>query len=363
MVNTTSAQPKSGMRTLKTGEILFNDGDVADSLYIIQKGQLRLFKPKGKGFIEIGVLRAGEVIGEMAFFDEDGSGRKRSCSAAALTPVEVIEISFVAFAKTMQSLNPWFKTIINTMASRLRKTNARVKELEDNQASVSYSGKHAGYEFLKPIEIMRILGTMFLVFKSHGEVSGQSLMISRKTLTLYTGDMYQIIEAKLENILSILQQLGWLNIENDKDGLPNLFKLKNIESLRQVFINYNTERHLPEEKRMRISEKCETVISKIVENGEKYLMDIPNLRITEDFKPKFTKQYQLNIIFTELKAKNIVVTIDNLNDGKGIGIFGEPTMVNGNIFVEIDFQKLMKMYPVIRFMNQIKKSNQEKGAD
>lgn len=163
MVNTTSAQPKSGMRTLKTGEILFNDGDVADSLYIIQKGQLRLFKPKGKGFIEIGVLRAGEVIGEMAFFDEDGSGRKRSCSAAALTPVEVIEISFVAFAKTMQSLNPWFKTIINTMASRLRKTNARVKELEDNQASVSYSGKHAGYEFLKPIEIMRIRDYVFSI--------------------------------------------------------------------------------------------------------------------------------------------------------------------------------------------------------
>ena len=54
---TTGAQAKSGLRELKPGEILFNDSEPADSLFIIQKGQIRLFKPKGKGFIEIGVLR------------------------------------------------------------------------------------------------------------------------------------------------------------------------------------------------------------------------------------------------------------------------------------------------------------------
>src|SRR6476469_5643916 len=115
------AQAKSGIRNLKPGEILFNDGELADSLFIIQKGQVRLFKPKGKGFVELAVLRAGEVIGEMAFFDEDPNGKKRSCSASAITPVEIIEISFTAFGKTMQSLNPWFKTIITTLAARLRK--------------------------------------------------------------------------------------------------------------------------------------------------------------------------------------------------------------------------------------------------
>ncbi len=143
--STPATQQKSGIRNLVPGEVLFNDGDNADSLFIIQKGQLRLFKPKGKGFIEIGVLRAGEVIGEMAYFDEDGSGKKRSCSASAITPVEIIEISFVAFGKTMQSLNPWFKTIIQTLAQRLRKTNTRVKELEDNQASLAYGSKASGY--------------------------------------------------------------------------------------------------------------------------------------------------------------------------------------------------------------------------
>ena len=140
-----TTQAKSGLRQLKGNEVLFNDGDPADSLYIIQRGQIRLFKPKGKGFIEIAVLRTGEVIGEMAFFDEDGSGRKRSASAAAMVPTEIIEISFVAFGKTMATLNPWFKTIINTLANRLRKANSRIKELESN-STAQYGSKKIGRE-------------------------------------------------------------------------------------------------------------------------------------------------------------------------------------------------------------------------
>lgn len=358
---TAPAQSKSGLRSLKTGEILFNDGDPAESLYIIQKGQIRLFKPKGKGFIEIAVLRAGEVIGEMAFFDEDGSGKKRSCSASAITGVEIVEISFLAFGKTMQSLNPWFKTIINTLATRLRKANTRIKELEDNQTA-SY-GKNVGtYEFMKPIEVMRVLGTLFLVFKAHGEVKGQSLSINRKILTLYTNDMYQIMESKLESILTLLQGLNLMDIQDDEDKLPNLLLLKNIELIRQIFIFYNTERHIPDEKKMRISDKCEMIIAKMLEKlPSNPVMDIPNLKVSEESTPKFTKYYVLNPVLDDFKAKNIPVNPDHLDDGRSVGLFGEVLMKDGKVFIEADMGKVQKMYPVIRFMNAIRKSNSEKA--
>lgn len=352
---TNEAASKSGLKNLKTGDILFNDGDVADSLFIIQKGQIRLFKPKGKGFIEIGILRAGEVIGEMAYFDEDGSGKKRSCSASALTGVEVIEISFAAFGKTMQSLNPWFKTIINTLATRLRKTNSRVKELEDNQASLSYGGKHAGYEFMKSIEVMRVLGTLFLVFKAHGEVKGQGLAVNKKALTLYTNDMYQIMEVKLESILNLLVQLDWMEISEEE------LILKNIETIRQVFIYYNSERHLPDDKKMRISDKCEVLIGKMLELSAKNLTDIPNLKITDEIKPRFTKQYVLNPALEDLKLLGTSINPDVLDDGRNIGLFGELLSKDGQIFVETDLPKVQKLYPVMRFMNAIRKMNAEKS--
>lgn len=361
MTTASAAQGKSGLKTLKPGEILFNDGDTADSLFIIQKGQVRLFKPKGKGFVELAVLRAGEVIGEMAYFDEDGSGRKRSCSASAITPVEIIEISFAAFGKTMQSLNPWFKTIINTLVTRLRKTNTRIRELEDNQASISYGGKHTGYEFMKPIEVMRILGTIFLVFKAHGEVSGQALSVNRKVLTLYTQDMYQIMEAKLESILNLLVNIGWMEIKEDTDGLPNVLLIKDIVTIRQIFIFYNSERHLPDEKKMRIGDKCEMIIAKMIELAPSNpLLNIPNLKVTEDNAPKYTKYYNLSPVLEAFKAKNVSVQPNHLEDGKNF-FFGELFMEEGRVMVEIDYPKMEKLYPIIRFMNAIRKSNAEKA--
>ncbi len=358
-----SEAARSGLRTLKTGEVIFNDGDYADSLFIIQKGNVRLYKPKGKGFVEISVLRSGEVIGEMAYFDEDGSGRRRSCSAAAITPTEVIEISFVAFGKTMQSLNPWFKTIINTLVTRLRRTNGRIKELEDNQAVNYGKGPGAGYEFMKPLEVMRILGTLFLVFKAHGEAKSQAMFINRKTLTLYTNDMYQIMDAKLESVLTMLCQIGWMEVKEDDDGLPNHIYLKSLEIIRQVFIFYNSERTLPDEKRMRISDKCELLISKMIEKAPTNpVLDIPNLKIVDDVAPKFTKYYVLSPILEEFKTRNIPIHADTLDDGKNVSLFGEVLMKDGVVFVECDLPKIQKMYPIIRFMNAVKKLNAEKLA-
>ncbi len=361
-MNTTAASSKSGIRSLNSGEVLFNEGDFAESLFIIQKGQIRLYKPKGKGYIELAVLRPGEVIGEMAYFDEDGSGRKRSCSASAVTGVDIIEISFAAFGKTMQSLNPWFKTIINTLVTRLRKTNVRVKELEDN-AALSY-GKTAGtYEFMKPIEVMRVLGTLFLVYKAHGETKTQALSVHKRTLSLYTNDMYQIMEVKLESVINLLAQMGLMEIQDDEEKLPHLYLLKNVEMIRQIFIYYNSERHLPDEKKMRISDKCEMTVAKILEKGSGNVIDIPNLRTTQDSPAKFTKMYNLTPVLEDFKAKNVNISPSSLEDGKNIGLFGELIILEGVNYIEIDFPKVQRMYPVIRFMNAVRKMNQEKSGE
>lgn len=357
---TTDASAKSGLRTIKAGEILFNEGDHSDSLFIIQKGQVRLYKPKGKGYIELAVLRTGEVIGEMAYFDEDGTGRRRSCSAAALTSVDVIEISFTAFGKTMQSLNPWFKTIINTLVTRLKKTNSRVKELEDNQTS-NYNNK--GYEFLKPIEVMRVLGTLFLVFKAHGEAKNQGMVVNRKALSLYTSDMYQIMDVKLETVLNTLQALNVLEVSEDADKAPNILNLKNIEFVRQIFIFYNSEKTLLEEKKLKISDKSELLITCMIENAASNPpVEIPNLKIVDDIKPKFMTYIPVSPLVDKLASQQLTVMPETLEDGRNVGMFGELLFKNGIIFVEVDFPKVQKLYPVIRFMNAIRRVNIEKSG-
>ena len=355
---------KSGLKHLKPSEVLFNDGDLAESLYIIQKGQIRLYKPKGKGFIEIGVLRAGEVIGEMAFFDEDGSGKKRSASAAAMVSTDIIEISFVAFGKTMAALNPWFKTIINTLAARLRKANSRIKELESNSTAL-YGNKAGEYEFMKPAEILKVLGTLFLVFKTHGEKHELGVSLHKRTIDLYASDIYNIAEAKFDAVSLTLVDLGWLQIIEDAEKLPNLYIMKNLDLLRTLFIFYNTEKQLPEEKKMKISQNCVTFLEKILQYAPKFPpKDIPNLKPQDqyDTAPRFTQVFNVAPILEEFKIKNMPITADHLDDARSARLIGERAVQGEELLVEIDMPKLQKLYPTIKFMNSVNRQNREKAG-
>lgn len=328
---------KSGLRILSPSEILFNDGDTASSLYIIQKGQLRLFKPKGKGYVEIAILRAGEVIGEMAYFDEE-NGRKRSCSAEAMIQSEVIEIGFTAFSKTMENLNPWFKTIINTLAQRLRATNTKVKELESNSTSVNYTtGKHSGYEFLKTNDVLKILATLFLVFKTHGEdASGGSTKISRNTMRLYFQDVYGLSDVKYEALLFVLEKIELL-----MDVTSEVIFVKDLAKLRQLFIFFQTEKHLAEDKRLKISLKEETILHEVLflaneigdEGAERVIIQVDGL-----------------------------VGADSLLDSRTHDLVG-PVVVEKDETksMSVNRKKLRKLLPIVRFLNEIEKINREKA--
>jgi CRP/FNR family cyclic AMP-dependent transcriptional regulator len=344
-----SSGAKSGLRKLAPNEILFEDGAKAESLYIIQKGQLRLYKPKGRGFVEIAVLRSGEVIGEMAYFDSDGGG-KRSCAASAMVSSEVIEISFQAFAKTMEALNPWFKTIINTLATRLRASNSRIKEMESNSAGVNYAtGKHSDYEFLKNHEVIKILGSLFVVIKSHGEKHDLGLALHRRTIDLYFKDVFGLMETKVDGLLYLLKDLGLMTIENDKDGMPKIFIAKNIDMIRHIFVFYNTEKSVVDDKKVNVDERCQLFLEKIY-SAASTLPDNP---------PKVP--FNISPILAEFKKKNVSVGTQNLEDAKANGICGEIMIGKDNVMnLELYLDKLRKLLPIIQFKNALKKLNLEK---
>jgi CRP-like cAMP-binding protein len=343
-------QGKSGLKTLQPGEVLFEDGEFADSLYIIQKGQLRLYKPKGKGFIEIAVLRSGEVIGEMAYFDDKGGG-KRSCAASAMVTSSVIEISFSAFAKTMAGLNPWFKTIINTLAKRLRETNTRVKELENNSASIDYrKGKETGYDFFKPHDIIKILGTFFLMYKAHGEKHELGLAIHRKTIDLYIRDIYTIMEAKLDEMIFVLEKLGLMEVINDKDGYAKIHILKSVDKIRSVFVFYNTEKFLTEDKKLIISEKCQIFLEALYQESQKF---------KNKNDPKIL--VPISAMLQNWKEHKEFITIDSLEAAIDHGIVGEVIVDDTDgMLIEVFYPKLKKQLPHIQFKNMIGKVNRSK---
>ena len=341
---------KSGIKTIEAGEVLFHDKDSAESLYIIQSGQLRLYKPKGKGFIDLAILRSGEVLGEMAYFDE--KSRRRSCSAAAMVKTEVVEISFNAFAKTIEGLNPWFKTIINTLADRLRKTNDKVKELEGNSVGYGTGGKTAGYIFLQNTDIIKILSTMYLVLKNHGEKKESHYEIHMKRLKYYLYDVYAIPEIKFEEFLNLLKEADLLKLGKDEDGFPKIIQCYNPEDLRNILVFFNTQRALDETKKLQMSKEC-TIFLKFI---------LSWLHRTGASGPRV--EADISDIVSEIKAANLRISEESLKDAVVAGLCEDIIVGNENNLTSIiNYEKLKNLYPAIVLKLAIEDLNKAKAAD
>ncbi|MBC7537850.1 MAG: cyclic nucleotide-binding domain-containing protein [Bacteriovorax sp.] len=343
MAEATGTQKKSGIKTLQPGEILFNEGDNAVSMYIIQKGQLRLFRPKGKGFIELAVLRSGEVLGEMSYFDPDS--KKRSASAAAITQTDIIEISFVALEKTMTALNPWFKTLINTLAERLRKSNERVKALENN--SIGFSGE---FKFFQSADIVKILSLLFFTFRSLSENKDGKWMLHLSKLKMYAVEIFNVNEAKLEEFIQLLIAEKITEVALDDEGSPKNLIIKEPETFRIFQVFFNAQRSMKDDKKLIISNKCEKFLIKALEQVEG--VEAENGVVEVD----------LSKIVNYFKEYNIPISLDDFQGARNAKFCGEYKMEDsGRITGMLNVDYLKKMFPVVRFMNALNRVNDAKA--
>lgn len=338
-----TAQKKSGIRTLNPGESLFNEGDIADSMYIIQKGQIRLFRPKGKGFVELAVLRAGEVIGEMAYFDPES--KRRSASAAAIATTDVIEISFSALSKTMTTLNPWFKTLINTLAERLRKSNERVKELESN--SVGYS---SDYKFFQAADVVKMLSIIFLTYRSVGELKDGKWHLNFNKLKSYAVEIFNIQEAKLEEFIELLKSQKLLEMIIDEQDSTKVLVTSEPDTFRFFQVFFNTQRSLRDDKKLNISAKGEKFIEKLLEQ-------VDRSKIVDG-----QQEVDLSIVINHFKEFNLGVTLDDFQPARNAKFCGEYSMASdGRISTMLNADYVIKMFPVVKFMNALARLNESKA--
>jgi CRP/FNR family cyclic AMP-dependent transcriptional regulator len=119
-------QMNSNLRHFRPGQYLFREGDPSSSLYLIKRGSVAVRKMKGANYIELGKVYSSEVLGELSFFDR----KARSASAVAITEVDALEIDFESLDKVYDKVPPYLKTIIASVAERLRKANDQIRRLQ-----------------------------------------------------------------------------------------------------------------------------------------------------------------------------------------------------------------------------------------
>ncbi|WP_026244428.1 Crp/Fnr family transcriptional regulator [Dasania marina] len=114
------------VRTYAKNTVVINEGDYADSLYIINSGRVKVYcsDKAGKEFI-MNTMKAGEHFGELALLDDD----KRSASVRTMDKSNFCIIYKEDFNRVLDEQPNIAKVLIRNLARRVRKLTLDVKLL------------------------------------------------------------------------------------------------------------------------------------------------------------------------------------------------------------------------------------------
>ena len=119
------------LRTLKNDEILIDEDQVDNCLYVIVSGALEVCRHSGGDWISLHVLKPGDLAGELGFID----GQPHSASLRAIGPTEVFILERGQFESLLEShpkvIYAVMRTILRTVHAILRRMNLQFIELSN----------------------------------------------------------------------------------------------------------------------------------------------------------------------------------------------------------------------------------------
>lgn len=111
---------------IRKGEVVFNEGEPGDSLYILLSGKIKVGRRAADGRQNlIAVMGPSDMVGELSLFDPG----PRTATATAVTDTRLVRLR-------KQALRPWLNNrpeiaeqLLRVLARRLRRTNDSLADL------------------------------------------------------------------------------------------------------------------------------------------------------------------------------------------------------------------------------------------
>jgi CRP/FNR family transcriptional regulator, cyclic AMP receptor protein len=117
------------VRTYEAGQIVFDEGDVGDAMYVIAEGSVEILRKNAAGsFATIATLDAPQFFGEMSLIDKEYRSATVRAKAAA-TLLQLTNENLHIFARNYRNGFTWVVVnIARVLSSRLREANKRLSE-------------------------------------------------------------------------------------------------------------------------------------------------------------------------------------------------------------------------------------------
>lgn len=117
---------RATQRAYDKGQLIFHQGDLAGSLFVMREGLVKVFVTSEAGDEMVFVtLRPPDTFGEVSLLD----GRERSASAEAVEPTTVVELDRKTFLEVLDSNPHMTETLLRSMGGVLRRLTEQASDL------------------------------------------------------------------------------------------------------------------------------------------------------------------------------------------------------------------------------------------
>lgn len=112
--------------TIKKGQVLFQEGQPGDRLFLVKSGKIKLSHASGDGRESVlMVLGPGDMFGELSLFDPG----PRTSTAIAVTESEVLGLGHSDLVPWLQGRPEVAQALLQALAHRLRRTSEAMSDL------------------------------------------------------------------------------------------------------------------------------------------------------------------------------------------------------------------------------------------
>lgn len=301
-------------------------------MFVIKSGRIAIVKAKGSSEIVLAELGPGDMLGEMAFFDN----KPRSAGARAVADAVVIELPFKALNAQFKSFPEWLKAIVRTVNTHLRNANQKIKQLEKSSEEEN--------SVFPPHTITRLMAIVAMVATRYGEKDPTGTLVPAGALRRYTIQVFQQATNKMEKLNQVLAGLGHMTVEDLGEGKVKIV-VKDVDLIWKFVDFYNEYLFKDEGKRVTIDEREMKVLHGLIFYGDKQGKD-------EKGKCKLSLTSIQNDSMRDL---GWVLDVDAVNSLIEKGLASDKMSEEGKLSTFIELDEMKRILPYWEIIYALKK--------
>lgn len=235
-----------GSMRFKEGDIVFREGDPANSLYLVGEGSVKISKRGRAGQQEtLGVIEAGSFFGEMALLD----GEPRSAMATAAEPTVLGTVDEKAFQHILQlAPSALHINFLRSVSERLRSVNTHFITEVMRSERLSLVGAMANtiiHDLKNPICIVRCCSELIASESTNPRLRDLTTMLDKAVDGMLSMTQELLDYARGSTSLSKARVTIWRLLDELNQQAFRLLPGKNIQLARHIRYEGDVEIDLP----------------------------------------------------------------------------------------------------------------------